>query len=189
MKSGTIGWLIAAFFWSIFMGVTAGAIGVGAIFPPLNKIAAPFVCPNGKMDYGEFTSNPLPGTTYTQITWYCQDNQTGEKTELGIFPMTFYSGAFIGLIIFAVVVLIWYWNSSRNMSVGFAGDGASGAPAAPVRDRAEPSYRAPSASGEDSEPTGQDAVARMKTLKEMRAANLISESEYEQKRAEILRDV
>ncbi len=93
IEPGPIMWLIAAFVWSIFMGVTAIAIGFGAAFPPLNLIAKPFVCLTGQMNYGELTSNPMPGTTYTQITWYCQNNQTGAKTELDIFPMSLYSGA------------------------------------------------------------------------------------------------
>ena len=35
----------------------------------------------------------------------------------------------------------------------------------------------------------ETALARMKELKELRAANLISETEYEEKRAEILKSL
>ncbi len=59
--NGTIIWLLV-FIWSIFMGVTAVSYGLGALYPPLNKIAQPFVCPNGQMVFEEAVSNPLPGT-------------------------------------------------------------------------------------------------------------------------------
>ena len=51
ITTSTIGWGIAAFVWSIFMGVTALSIGVGAAFPPANLIAKPFVCLNGQMTF------------------------------------------------------------------------------------------------------------------------------------------
>jgi hypothetical protein len=41
----------------------------------MNLIAGPFVCPGGKMILEENVSNPLPGTTYTIIHWYCVDKQ------------------------------------------------------------------------------------------------------------------
>src|SRR5437764_9218058 len=97
ITAGLVGWGIAAFVWSIFMGVTAISIGVGAAFPPANRIAKPFVCPNGQMTLNQQVSNPLPGTTYTTITWYCVDAQSGDKTELGIFPMSLYAGAIYGV--------------------------------------------------------------------------------------------
>ena len=193
-NSGTTMWLIGAFVWSIFMGVTAVAIGVGALYPPLNKIAAPFVCPNGQMDFGEFTSNPLPGTTYTQITWYCEDNQTGEKTELEIFPMTLYSGAFYGLFIFGGVIIIWYFQNRRKFSFGRGVDTAPFEPEVQSRYEGLPPndsaaiFEAAARNGARQKLAG-DAVARMKELEELRAANMISESEYEQKRGEILAEL
>lgn len=195
MKTGTIMWGIAVFVWSIFMGVTAIAIGFGALFPSMNQIAAPFVCPNGQMSYTEETSNPLPGTTYTQITWVCMDNQTGAKTELDIFPMTLYSGAFYGLLLFVVVVAIWYVSNRRKAASGFANDTAVLEQAVPSGNRAQRFYHFPSGfdegntRNEEKAEGAEDAVTRMKTLKELRTANLISEAEYEQKRAEILKDV
>ncbi|MGB8646537.1 MAG: SHOCT domain-containing protein [Anaerolineae bacterium] len=195
IKTGTIIWIIAGFIWSIFMGVTATAIGLGALFPPINQVASPFVCPNGQMNYQEEASNPLPGTTYTQITWYCVDQKTGAKTELEIFPMTLYSGAFYGLLIFVAVLVIWYFNNRRNVSLGLAGDKATVEQAAQSGNQARQYDRFPSGLNErrariaEKAEIAKDALARMKTLKELRAANMISETEYEQKRAEILKDV
>ncbi len=195
MKTGTIMSGIAVFIWSIFMGVTAIAIGVGAAFPPLNQIAAPFICPNGQMTYTEETSNPLPGTTYTQIGWYCVDKQTGAKTELDIFPMTLYSGVFYGLLLFVVILAIWYFANRRKASSGFPADRAILEQASRSRSQAQQFYSSLSNFDEGTPQTaerGGDSEAvltRMQTLKELREANLISEAEYEQKRAEILRNV
>ncbi len=49
LKSGTLGWLVAGFVWSIFMGVTVISIGIGSEFPQLNNIAGPLVCPHGQI--------------------------------------------------------------------------------------------------------------------------------------------
>jgi hypothetical protein len=117
IKTSTIIWLIVGFIWSIFMGVTATSIGLGAAFPPLNLVAKPFICPTGQMNYQQIVSNPLPGTTYTQINWYCVDKRSGQKTELGIFPMGLYAGVIYGLLIFVVVLSAWYfyrrWDPSK----------------------------------------------------------------------------
>jgi hypothetical protein len=47
-----------------FMISTAGA----AMYPPLNKIAAPFVCSAGQMQVDEQTYYPAPGETVTTQT-------------------------------------------------------------------------------------------------------------------------
>jgi hypothetical protein len=95
------------FLWSIFMGVTAISIGFGAMFPSMNRVAAPFVCPRGEMELETQTYRPYPGKTVTTLTWYCADAESGERTELGIFPMSLYAGVFYGLVLFAVIVLGW----------------------------------------------------------------------------------
>ncbi len=78
LKKSTLVW---TFLWSLFMGVTTISIGIGAAFPPLNYIAAPFVCPGGTMSVDEQGYNPSPGTTVTTLTGYCTDGATGEKTD------------------------------------------------------------------------------------------------------------
>src|SRR5437764_14158530 len=88
ITAGLVGWGIAAFVWSIFMGVTAISIGVGAAYPPANFVAKPFVCPNGQMTVDQSVSHPLPGTTYPTVTWYCTDPRPSAQTELGASTMT-----------------------------------------------------------------------------------------------------
>jgi hypothetical protein len=100
-------WLLV-FFWFIFMGVTAVSYGFGALYPPLNKIAQPLVCPNGQMSVEENTSNPMPGTTITQIYWYCVDGKSDAQTKIVDTPIHLYAGAFYGLLLFVVTIILWY---------------------------------------------------------------------------------
>jgi hypothetical protein len=104
------------FVWSIFMGVTAISIGFGALFPSMNRITKPLVCPRGEMELETQVYRPYPGSTITTLTWYCTDHETGERTELGLFPMSLYAGVFYGLLLFAAIILGWYllqkWNAT-----------------------------------------------------------------------------
>ena len=78
LKTGT---LLIIFFWSWFMGVTAISIGFGALFPSMNRIAKPFVCPSGVMDLDKQVYNPYPGNTITTITWYCAPSAPDARTR------------------------------------------------------------------------------------------------------------
>jgi hypothetical protein len=112
INARTIIWLLV-FIWSIFMGVTAVSYGIGALYPPLNKIAQPFACPNGQMSVEENISNPMPGTTITQIYWYCVDGKSGAKTNMADAPIHLYAGAFYGLLMFAAALTLWYFYNSQ----------------------------------------------------------------------------
>ena len=116
LSAGTIGIHIAILIWSIFMGVTAVSIGLGADYPPLNQVAKPFVCPNGKMSFNESTSNPLPGTTYTRIGWYCVDNREGTAKPLNIFQIAAAAGPIYGLVIEALILIAVFLYSRWNPS-------------------------------------------------------------------------
>jgi hypothetical protein len=111
-----LSWL-AIFVWFIFMGVTAVSYGFGALYPPLNKVAQPFVCPNGQMTVEGYTSHPMPGTTITQIYWYCVDRQSGAKTDIGGAPMHIYAGVFYGVLMFAAATGLWYWYNRGSSRV------------------------------------------------------------------------
>jgi hypothetical protein len=104
------------FIWFIFMGVTFVSFGLGALYPPINRIAQPFVCPNGLLSYIENTSNPMPGTTITQIGWYCVDSASGARTKMGLGPLHLYAGALYGLLMFVAASTIWYYY---NKGIGW----------------------------------------------------------------------
>ena len=89
LKAGTV---ILAFIWCIFMGITVGSIGIGAIFPAANLISKPFVCPRGDMQLETQDYHPSPVETVTTLTWYCADTQTGAKTEISLFSMSLPAG-------------------------------------------------------------------------------------------------
>ena len=196
--------LFLIFIWCLFMGVTAISIGFGAIFPSMNRIAKPFICPNGEMELETQTYRPYPGNTITTLTWYCVD-ASGNRKELGIFPMSLYAGLIYGLILFIVVFLFMYVRSIRSPSAEtqtsydrLAEANASlerakqfRAQAEQFRKRAEQSNDPRFIFGQplEDESASQDTLERMKELKKLREANLISEQEYEEKRREILKDL
>ena len=106
----TIGWLIAAFVWSIFMGVTAISIGFGALYPPLNYIAKPLACPNGQLTFEQNVSNPTPGRTDTTALWFCRNPGADTPTPIDPIKMGLYAGPFYGLLLFAVGFSFLYMN-------------------------------------------------------------------------------
>ena len=193
MKMNASG-LIMVFGWSIFMGVTAISIGFGALFPPMNLVAKPFVCPSGRMYFDETSSNPLPGTTYTQIYWHCTDDRTGATTDLDIFPMALYAGIIYGLLLFVVILVGWViLNARRAPETSSTDPWAAGARLTESNSR-ERSY-APAGDfygGSETEEKGRTAHAhleRMKELKELHESGMISDEEFSQKRAEILKEL
>jgi hypothetical protein len=178
----SIGWLIASFVWTLFMGVTVGSIAGGAIYPPINYLAKPFVCPNGVMTYNESTSNPLPGTTYTQIGWYCVDARAEKTTELDIFQIALPAGLIIGFVAYVVGLATFLLIRLRQP--------AGPAAAAQLARRASGSYNAQHNSPPaHASPTQSQTEARLHELKVLRSKDLISEAEYQQKRADILKDL
>jgi len=120
--SGTVGCGCAAFVFCLFMGVTAISLGVGAAYPPINRIAAPLVCSGGEMTYKQKVTNPLPGTTYVSASWKCVD-RSGRTTPIGTFPLCLYAGTFYGLLLFVLVAPIWFLARLRR------GRGATAPPA------------------------------------------------------------
>jgi hypothetical protein len=111
LKTGTVIWI---FIWSIFMGITAGSIGIGAAFPPANYVAKPFVCPGGQMQLTTQNYQPSPVESVTTLTWYCVDGTTGAKSELGIFPMSLYAGAIYGVLLFLIIILVMVILTNRR---------------------------------------------------------------------------
>jgi hypothetical protein len=200
--------LILLLVWCLFMGITAISIGFGAVFPSMNRIAKPFICPAGKMELETQRYNPSPGTSITTLTWYCVD-ASGERKELGIFPMALYAGLIYGFLLFLVVYLFMFIRSRRSPNaeqpVGYdrlAEANASleraqqyRADAEQFRKQAE-QFRERAGQSDDfryifgqqaDKSASQDTLERMKELKKLRDNNLISEIEYEEKRKEILK--
>jgi len=164
--------ILMAFVWCIFMGITVGSIGLGAAFPSVNLVAKPFVCPNGKMELSTQRYQPTPVETVTTITWYCVDPKTGDRTELGIFPMSLYAGTIYGLLLFVIFMLV-----SARMRAPLFGSG----------DDVEQGGFTVSANPFVEKKTRVEK--RLLELNRLRDTNLISEEEYQRERSRILTDL
>ncbi len=193
LKTSTI---LLTFVWCLFMGVTAGSIGLGALYPPLNYIAGPFVCPGGQMQVDQQVYNPYPGTTITTLTWYCADVRSGARVELSLFPISLVAGLIYGFLFFVLVICVMWFRAGRGMETQAAPvsvdpeldtlrvlerEEQAQQPGATTRRLAE--------AGSDVAgrlATAEGVLARMKELHQLRASNLISEAEYQAKRKEIL---
>jgi|SRR5579859_13577 len=189
ISAGTIGTHVAIFVWSIFMGITFVSIGLGAIYPPLNLVAKPFVCPNGQMTFNESTSNPLPGTTYTQIGWYCVDSRNETATELDIFQIAAAAGPIYGLVIEVLALIVVLKIQRTNQSSAGSPGGAPARRATNAFSQNAPRSHPSPLPADTRNPASPDALARMKELKRLRAEQMITEAEYQQKRDEILKDL
>lgn len=96
--------IIVMLIFCVFMGVTAISLGVGAVFPSINMISRPLVCPNGSLEPERQVFRPYPGKTVTTVTWYCTD-QDGAKTQLSSFPLTLFAGSIYGLGLFLILFI------------------------------------------------------------------------------------
>lgn len=169
----------------LFTGVII-SIGLESVFPPIDLVARPFICPNSEMKYEQQVYRPTPVETITTTTWYCVEQSTGTRKELGVFPMSLYAGGVYGLLLFPLA-LVGMGILGRRPAANLQALRESGdSRAAEIRGRLGMSV-----DFEDGSPklASGKAMRRMKELKALREANLISESEYEQKRAEILREI
>ncbi len=59
--------------FSVWLGFMAGTAGV-AVYPPLGKIASPFLC-DGGLSISSNHYNPSPGTSVTTRHFYCPDGR------------------------------------------------------------------------------------------------------------------
>jgi hypothetical protein len=99
--------------FAIFIGFTAGARGLGSLFPQLNLVAKPFVCPDRPMSYTQHQTQ-IGSDTYWSPTWFCGAEQSGAKSELAANSVFLFASPVYILVFFAALLIITYvyWNSS-----------------------------------------------------------------------------
>ena len=105
--------IIVELIFSIFLGITGGARGLGSLYPQLNLVAKPFVCPNNHMSYTPHVSE-IGSDTYWSATWFCGGEQLSVKKELDSDTVFLYASPLYSLVFFAFLLAITYayWNSS-----------------------------------------------------------------------------
>lgn len=105
--------ILAEFVFSIFIGLTAGARGLGSLYPALNLVARPFVCPNGQMSYTQQVTQ-IGSDTYWDGRWFCVDEKLGGQTELEPNQVFLYASPLYIILFFIMLLLLTYlyWNSS-----------------------------------------------------------------------------
>lgn len=94
--------IIAELIFSIFMGVTAGARGLGSLYPQLNVTAKPFLCPDNPMSYTQHVSE-IGSDTYWSASWFCVDQQSGGKTKLSPGTVFLYASPFYSIVFFCAI--------------------------------------------------------------------------------------
>lgn len=102
-KTGTIKELAQGFLWSIFIGVVGISIGLGALYPPLNYVAKPFVCSAGQMTFEKRVEQATPSQTFYSADWYCTKGDAAAESE-SISPFAA-AGIFYGVLCFPVFLL------------------------------------------------------------------------------------
>ncbi len=181
LKKNTQG-IIWALLVCWFFGVTLISIAGGAIYPPINIIAKPFVCANGAMEFKQDEYNPSPGQTVTTTTWVCTDASSGEKQILGVFELVLPAGIIDGSLVFVLVMIVRGVVLYRGRSYSRLKQAAQA--------RQEAFERQPVAA--DSPVVGgkiKDAAEELGKLKQLVDAGLITQQDYDQKKAEVLRRI
>lgn len=113
-RSSLIIGIAAELLFAVIMGYTAGAAGLGALYPPaLELVTSPFVCANGQMTHTQHRSQ-IGSTTYTSVSFFCTDKDSGIKTELDLETVIRYGTPFYSLLFFAIFLVLTYlyWYSS-----------------------------------------------------------------------------
>jgi hypothetical protein len=93
----TLGKLLEGLLWSIFIGVAGISMGLGALYPPLNYVAKPFVCPTGQMNFETLAQNATPNQTFYSAKWTCTTDADAQPIS-PFLP----AGVIYGLLCFPV---------------------------------------------------------------------------------------
>jgi hypothetical protein len=172
-----IGTLLVAI-WAGFMVATAGA----AVYPPVTVIVTPLVCPGGEAQTDSQTYSTRPGETIVTRQFNCiGENGKPESVMFETLAATF---AVYALIAFVLLTLLGLWRGRKGaVAPEPAPAAAPGSTFAPTRtfDLGERPFRVrPTATA------GDGIEARLEVLNGLREAGLISDADYETKKAEIL---
>ncbi len=161
-------WMIGV---SLFFGLMCVALGTA--IPPLMAIGGPLVCGGGEFGIDSQTYSYKPGQIGVTRSPYCIDQQTNDKKDV-TFPLIVVDTLIYGTIIFVLLMLAGSRMKSSPAAAGSQGGwlGSSS-----------------SALSQKNRSQGRGTRERLAELKELRASDLITEQEYERKKAELLKDL
>src|SRR5688572_7393142 len=151
---------------SLFIGFIIISVAVGAIFPSMHKLTAPLIC-KGEVQVESITYSYKPGQIGTDNHIYCIDEQ-GDQKEI-TFPAIGVTGLFYSAILFVIFLFL-----GRK---GVALPETFGTRATDIK---------PKKGGKKKEGS---AMERLAELKKMRDANLITQAEFERKKAKIMEEL
>lgn len=100
----------------VFMGITAGSLGVGAAFPNINRIAAPVVCPGGQLTGTQHVTRPYPGKTVTTVDYTCVNPQTGASVPVDKFSIALIAGTAFGVVGFIPLFLMLLFRRPQRQA-------------------------------------------------------------------------
>lgn len=156
---------------SFFCGYVIIAVGLGSVCTSLYKVAAPVICRHDQyLEVVQHRYSWRPGAVMWTATVYCVDPATGQKEDRTNL-VKLVSGTIYGLGIFVLLLPLMCRKTARPA--------AERAPGAPNREPAAATESAPVRSIDE----------KLAKLKQLHEASLITTPEYEQKKAEILREI
>ncbi len=196
--------LVFRFLISQFVGIIIFSIGIGAIFPSVNYIAAPIVCPGGAMSTTTESYSYRPGEVYTSITQICGNKATGQVEDV-TWPSTLVAGILYGIIFFFLSFVLTYFQNKRlnKMRVSFSKapeskfttDLQSAKSVDEIQNivkRLQQGSSAirPSNNSALTDPgEGNTVKKRLEELRDLHASGLIDTDEFERKKEEILKSL
>lgn len=169
MKNNSMLW--AAIGVSLFFGLMCVALGTA--FTPLMSIGGPLVCGSGEFGIDSQTYSYKPGQVGVTRGPYCLDQQTGEKKDVTFALIV------VDTLIYGAVTFLLLAIAGRRLKSSDAG-------ASPTASWLGTQTGESTSAQAKKKKVSASALEKLSELKEMRDANLISEQEYEQKKADIL---
>jgi len=154
---------------SLFTGIIIVSIGLGAAFPAMERVAAPFVCGARTLDLQLDHYSYKPGQSGYIITWTCVGRPgSGEDVTWKIILV---AGLIYSALIFFISV-VWLLTAGNQVQAMGKIFGRAAPPASMAFER----------EGTDS----RSLRRKLQELKELRDSDLINEQEYEEKKARLL---
>ncbi len=89
----------------LFCGFIVFTVGIGSMYPPMNRVAGPIVCGSQPMEIIQRTYSYRPGDTTWSVDIFCVDPDTGAKVDR-TFLAQLVSGMIYGVALFVLIELI-----------------------------------------------------------------------------------